>query len=167
MRREELMIDDIISIVEKSRINKMSKYVIYDYLNNHIKQALTQPTITNEQVKEDIERVKCLVNLLDEGVQQEMVKDDFNNITQYIAQQDERICGLINEDYELKYTVKTLQSKLDKIEEINKILEKIDEDRIQTFGEGKVIFSGEWKELIEIANNIRNIKSILKEKPND
>ena len=52
-------------------------------------------------------------------------------------------------------------------EEINKILEKIDEDRIQTFGEGKVIFSGEWKELIELANNIRNIKSILKENTND
>ena len=50
--KEIVMIDNIISIVEKSRINKTAKYIIYDYLNNHIKKALDTPKISDSEVEE-------------------------------------------------------------------------------------------------------------------
>ena len=50
--KEIVMIDNIISIVEKSRINKMAKYIIYDYLNNHIKKAITTQKISDSEVEE-------------------------------------------------------------------------------------------------------------------
>ena len=146
MRREELMIDDIISIVEKSRINKMSKYVIYDYLNNHIKKALTHPTITPEQVKESIEYFKNR-NSFELPVYD---TQQFSNITQYIAELEKSDAS--KEESSIRYfnEMKALQSKLDKID--------------------THIFNMEMTEYTDcesVYEDTIKIKSILKEKPND
>lgn len=90
------------------------------------KSHTQQPTITNEQVKEDIEFISNL-DILNEDVHWLKVEDfnQFDNITQYISNQDTRIKELEDEvkcnldlanDWSDKAT--QLQSKLDNIEKI-------------------------------------------------